>query len=162
MIAGDGSMAEHCRWLASKGSNPRIVFHQPWKLSETTKVLQAADLLILPTQGEQSMVSVPSKLISYMFSARPVLALAQQDSEIANTILDSDSGWVVQPGNQQELSRQILEISTFNKSELGRRGEAGGNFARRYYSKSANLPKVIDVLESAARKVRHDPIHATC
>ncbi len=159
LIAGDGPMLERCRALARAGANRRIVFHNPWLADETSKVLCAADLLILPTQGEQSLVSVPSKLISYMLAGRPVLSLAQSESELAKIIQGSNSGWVIPPGDPQNLSKQIAEIATLPQNELRQRGEAGRDFARQHYSKSANLPKVIEILERACRKGRHDPPH---
>src|SRR5574341_1176085 len=94
LIAGDGPMLENCCVLASAGTNRRIVFHHPWLADETSNVLSAADLLILPTQGKQSLVSLPSKLISYMLAGRPILALAQPESELAEIIQGSNSGWV--------------------------------------------------------------------
>jgi colanic acid biosynthesis glycosyl transferase WcaI len=162
LIAGDGPLLEHCRSMAQNRGDRHIVFHHPWRTDETSKVLRAADLLILPTQGEQSLVSVPSKLVSYMLAARPILTVAKSGSEIAQVVLRSGSGWVIPPGDPQELSRQIVRISTLAGDQLRQRGEAGKNFARRHYSMPVNLSKVIDILERAGRKVEHDPLDATC
>ena len=133
--------------LAQDLKNDHILFHRPWLANETSTILGAADLCILPTQGAQSLVSVPSKLLSYMLASRPVLALALSDSEIARITLGSGCGWLIPPGDSKKLTEHIAEISKLSKNELRQRGEAGREFARRHYSKSANLPKVIEILE---------------
>ena len=53
--------------------------------------------MILPTRGQQSLASVPSKLIAYMLAARPVIALALPHSDLAQVIEESHCGWVVPP-----------------------------------------------------------------
>ena len=113
LIAGDGSEFDHCQRLARDSKNNRILFHHPWLVNETSTILGAADLCILPTQGEQSLVSVPSKLLSYMLASRPVLALALLDSDIARIILGSGCGWVIPPGRFKETDgtyRRNLQI----------------------------------------------------
>jgi len=66
VIAGDGSELSRCRELASKLQIENIRFHSPWLRSESASVLGSADILILPTRGEQSFASMPSKLVSYI------------------------------------------------------------------------------------------------
>ena len=63
----------------------RVKFHNPWLAQDTVTVLKAADLLILPTCGEQAFVSVPSKLLSYMLSGRCILATAPFNSEVTKS-----------------------------------------------------------------------------
>jgi len=154
LVAGDGSEFDRCQRLAQDSKNNRIVFHRPWPADETSTVLGAADLCILPTRGEQSLVSVPSKLLSYMLASRPVLALALPDSGIARSVQAAACGWVMTPGDSKRLAEQIIEIARLPGNELRQRGEAGRRFVMRHYSKSANLPKVIDILEQAANKRR--------
>ena len=160
LIAGDGSNFDSCKKLAQDSKNNRILFHRPWPANETSTILGAANLCILPTQGEQSLVSVPSKLLSYLLASRPVLALALSDSEVARIILDSGCGWVITPSDSKKLTERILEISKLPRNELRQRGETGRNFVRQHYSKSANLPKVIEILEKVANKGRNDTTNA--
>jgi len=68
IIAGSGSQLDACRKIAKEIRNVEVIFHSPWEEEDTSKVLSAADLLILPTHGQQSLFSVPSKLIAYMLS----------------------------------------------------------------------------------------------
>ena len=65
LIAGAGSRLQACQELVeTKGLQDRVFFYTPWPKRDMAIVLGAADVLLLPSQGEQSLVSVPSKLIS--------------------------------------------------------------------------------------------------
>jgi putative colanic acid biosynthesis glycosyltransferase WcaI len=150
LVAGAGSEFGNCQKLARETRNSRILFRRPWARADTSTVLGAADLCLVSTQGRQSLVSVPSKLISYMLAGRPVAALALPDSEIAAILTESGCGWVTPPGDPQKLSKLITEIAGLPRSERTRRGKAGRDFALAHYSQDVNLRKIITVLENAA------------
>jgi glycosyltransferase involved in cell wall biosynthesis len=151
LVAGEGSMLTSCQELAAKSANKRIVFHHPWQANETSKVLCAADLLVLPTLGEQSLVSVPSKLILYMLAARPVLAYALPLSETAAIIANSGAGWITAPGDMPQFAQHVREIAGMPLAERLRCGQAGRNFAVQNYSKFVNTKQVVNVIEKAGR-----------
>lgn len=147
LIAGDGSMLRECQELVEERNLLQIKFHNPWLTGETFSVLQAADLLILPTQGEQAWVSVPSKLLTYLFSGRSVLAIAPFESEVGRIIKTSGAGWVIFPNDTNELASTIVQISELPPHERNKYGKSGQVFASKYFSKKANLPKVVNILE---------------
>ena len=111
LLAGGGNSLPNCFERIQKYQLTRVKVHSPWYASETYPLLSAADLCILPTQGEQSLVSVPSKLLSYMLAGRCVLALASSESEIARVITNSQSGWVVSAGDATSVADHINNIS---------------------------------------------------
>jgi glycosyltransferase involved in cell wall biosynthesis len=100
----------------------------------------------LPTQGEQSLVSVPSKLLTYMMAGRCVLALASPESEIARIVTDSQAGWAIAASDTETLGHCISEISRLPSDERDRRGQAGRSFVLKHFSASENLPKVVELL----------------
>jgi len=150
LIAGEGSNLAVCRELAQKTSNARILFHSPWRKDETAIVLGAADLLILPTRGLQSLASVPSKLISYMLAGRPVLALASAGSDLAATIERVGCGWVVEPDQPFLTAEQIRAVAMLEVAERHRRGKAGQSYAQQNLTGAACLPRILAILEEAA------------
>ena len=77
LVAGAGASLDACRRLAAEVAPSRMHFEERW--TGTMSVLHAADIAVLPTLAAQSMVSVPSKLISYLLAARPVAATALPD-----------------------------------------------------------------------------------
>lgn len=150
LIAGSGSQLAACQQLASTLPDECVLFHSPWAAEETSQVLRAADLLVLPTQGEQSLASVPSKLITYMLSARPVLALALADSDLARAVELSGCGWVVPPDQPEQLSSRIRKTLELPRAELVQCGVSGYQYARSNYVGEVCLPKVLHALEQAA------------
>jgi glycosyltransferase involved in cell wall biosynthesis len=152
LIAGEGASLVACQALAMQIAPLQVRFYTPWPAEKTSAVYAAADVLVLPTRGAQSLASVPSKLISYMLAARPVLAQALPDSDLAHTIREAGCGWVVEPDRPEILADTIRQIMALPRDELRRLGQAGRDYALRHLTRSACLPKVIEVLESVGKK----------
>jgi glycosyltransferase involved in cell wall biosynthesis len=150
LIAGEGSRLPACRELARRNGDRRILFYCPWPKEDTLAVLGAADVLILPTRGHQSLVSVPSKLISYMLSARPVIALAHPDSDLSEIIAASECGWVIEPGQPGRLAEAIRGVMALSPEERRRIGQCGRRYALANLTRQSNLPRLIEILERAA------------
>lgn len=152
VIAGSGSELSNCQKLASNIKNVCILFHTPWKPEETSKVLAAADVLILPTQGTQSLVSVPSKLLSYLLAAKPVLAMVLPESDTAQVIKSASCGWAISPDNVDQLAKKIKELSSIPSKVLEEMGLLGREYALKNFTTEALLPKVMDVIENVVRE----------
>jgi glycosyltransferase involved in cell wall biosynthesis len=135
--------------VAIRENCERTVFSGPFAAQETLPILSAADVLILPTQGDQSLVSMPSKLISYMLAARPVLAVARAESDLANIIRESGCGWVVEPGDSEQLAKRMRAAALMDRPELARMGLLGRKYALAHFSTEACLPEAIGVMEKA-------------
>ncbi len=150
LIAGSGVALEGCQRIADQGKSGRVKFSGPFLAHETLAILSAADVLILPTQGDQSLFSMPSKLISYMMSGKPVLAIARAESDLARVVNGAGCGWVIEPGNSQALSRQLVFIGGLGRSELTRMGTLGREYALTHFSTEACLPRLAAIVESVA------------
>jgi glycosyltransferase involved in cell wall biosynthesis len=149
LIAGEGSSLGACRKRARESGCRRILFLVPWPRERTGAVLSAADVLILPTRGDQSLASMPSKLVAYMLAGRPILALALAGSDLARTICRAGCGWVIPPDRPDLLASQIRETSRCSREELATLGLAGRSFAAQHLTRTVCLPNVIRILESA-------------
>lgn len=160
VIAGSGSSLSSCKKIASQQKNVRIIFYSNWKSEDTSRVLSAADILILTTQGNQSLVSVPSKLISYMLSERPIIASVLADSETADVINKSGCGWVIPPDSTKEISSKIIELSILPKESLEAKGKSGREYALANFTSDVSLPKIICTLESSGEKCTRRKLNA--
>jgi colanic acid biosynthesis glycosyl transferase WcaI len=149
LIAGEGAAIEQCRRLAAQVAPGRVHFESPW--TDTMGVLRTADAVALPTRAEQSAVSVPSKLISYLFSARAVLAVAMEDSDTAATILGSGAGVVVPPGDIATLASAIRSMMQLSSAERQSMGQSGQSWAMAHVTPEVCLPRLVRAIEEAAR-----------
>jgi glycosyltransferase involved in cell wall biosynthesis len=149
VIAGDGSRLGACRENIDGQKLDRVVIHSPWKKEETGLVLQMADVLLLPTKGRQSLSSIPSKLIAYCLSARPVIAAVLQESDTAMAIHGSGAGWVVDPDAADQIADAIAAASGQSEERLSQMGAAGREYALQHLTRESNLPRVIHIVEKA-------------
>jgi glycosyltransferase involved in cell wall biosynthesis len=156
VIAGGGSRLDVCREQITRQNLDRVVIHSPWKTEETGPVLQMADVLLLPTIGKQSLNSVPSKLITYLLSGRPVIAAVLPESDTAKAILGSGAGWVVDPDSADLMAEAIVVANEHTAESLRQMGFAGREYAIQNYTQESNLPKVIQILENAAKWQKMD------
>jgi colanic acid biosynthesis glycosyl transferase WcaI len=148
LIAGGGSELLACRELASSMNSTKISFYNPWPEEKTMALYQAADVLVLPTHGEQSIASIPSKLIRYMLSGRPIIAAGLQGTELCNLVEESGCGWVIPPDDPKAIAYMIDNARSIGQLERGRLGMAGREYALKNLTADVILPKLIKILES--------------
>lgn len=151
LIAGDGNCRASCESLARQLGLHNVIFHHPWLSIETSEVLASADVLLLPTQGDQSLVSVPSKMLTYLLAARPILAIARPESETAHIIANARAGWVVAPDDLAALGQKLKEIRLLSATSLMEMGLLGRAYAMQHFTSEVSLPKVIKILEHVAQ-----------
>lgn len=150
LIAGSGGALAACQDRARALDIDAVTFGGKFAVAETSVILRAANVLLLPTLNDQSLVSMPSKLVSYMLSARPILAVARANSDLAQVIQEAGCGWVVDTNAPEALARQIRAIVSMERSLLVQMGALGREYALREFTSEACLPKLVDVLEGAA------------
>jgi colanic acid biosynthesis glycosyl transferase WcaI len=148
VVAGAGSQLAKCQQLAATLPGNPVHFHTPWMASETTEVLRAADLLVLPTQREQSLASVPSKLLSYMLAGRPILAAATPDSDLAELIIHAECGWVIEPDRPDLWANQLKQIMALDPVVRHRCGENGRTYVLQHFTRAVCLGRMLTILES--------------
>jgi glycosyltransferase involved in cell wall biosynthesis len=151
VIAGEGAKLDTCRDKAGLQELDRVVIHTPWRAEETGPVMQMADVLLLPTRGRQSLSSIPSKLITYLLSGRPVIAAVLPESDTATAIHESGAGWVVNPDSAELMAEAILEASGQSTESLRRMGLAGREYALENHTREANLFRVVEIVEQAGK-----------
>jgi glycosyltransferase involved in cell wall biosynthesis len=111
-----------------------------------------ADILLLPIKKGAASTSIPSKLPAYMFSAKPIIATVDHDSDTAKAIREAGCGWVIEPENPAALAALMQEITTMPKEKLHSMGMNGREYALKHFSKQANLAKLMAVIEQTAKK----------
>lgn len=103
-----------------------------------------ADVMLLPVKKSFARSSIPSKLPAYMFSAKPVLASVDSDSDSARCIMEAGAGWVCEPEDVETLANAMRRCATIDADELKKKGEAGYNYAIEEFSRTKNLQKLYD------------------
>lgn len=154
IVGGAGSQLTACQILASEYAPEQVFFFSPWPKEQTMPLYQAANVLVLTTRGEQSIASIPSKLIGYMLSARPIIAAGLPGSELARIVKESNCGWIIPPDDPNALAQTIAQVMGTSREELCSRGLAGREYALKHLTAAVNLPKMVRILENISSRNR--------
>jgi glycosyltransferase involved in cell wall biosynthesis len=111
-------------------------------------LLDATDIGLVTLKPDVRSPVVPSKILSLMAAARPVVAVLAKDSDAARLIEDADCGLVVEPGDAPSLALAVARLSA-DPAERRRLGLNG----RRYAEENLALDVVIHQWDSLLDRV---------
>ncbi len=77
--------------------------------SDLDAALNACDVAIVSFVPGMTGVSVPSRMYNFMAAGKPIIAIADPDSELAMVVDENEIGWVVSPGQPDAVVAAILE-----------------------------------------------------
>lgn len=143
VIAGSGSAKQYLMEKAKEYNDCNIEF---WDVpaGEVPATQDKADVMVLPVKKGFAMPSIPSKLPAYMFSAKPVLASVDTESDTALCINESGAGWVAEPENVESIAGSLRLAYFTAGQELKSMGQKGFDYAIENFSKQKNLKKLTD------------------
>ena len=112
VLSGEGVYRLQLEALARNLTNVQFLPLQP--LNNLNKLLNMADIHVLAQKKVAADLVMPSKLSGMLASGKPVIALANLDTEIAAIV--SQTGLVVPPENPDALAKAIIDL--YNDSSL--------------------------------------------
>tara|TARA_B110000259_G_C13972905_1_gene385481 strand:- start:92 stop:1336 length:1245 start_codon:yes stop_codon:yes gene_type:complete len=141
IIAGSGTSKNDCVELVHKQKIKNIHFvNVAQGLKSVVELQSIADVLILPIKPGSSASSIPSKLIAYMFSSKPIISSADKNSFTADVIINSNSGWLLYDfGNWINVMEMVSKLPS---NEILEMGKNGFKFSINNFSKSEGLKKI--------------------
>jgi glycosyltransferase involved in cell wall biosynthesis len=137
-------------WLAEHGQDEpalRLLPFQPH--DRLPEVLASADVLVALLEPEAGAFSVPSKILTYLCAARPLLVSVPTDNLAARVVDRSGAGIVVSPGDVAAFLGAADRLSADEelRAELGLRGRA---YAQSTFDVAALARRFEEVLERAS------------
>jgi len=152
VIAGDGSAKMKCVELTKLIGASDVRFISPVNVENTPVIQRMADVCLLPLRKEAGMSSIPSKLPAYMFSAKPILATVDAESDTARFILEAQCGWVGEPENVDWLAKKMTEIAAMPADVLSEMGAKGREYGLKHFSKGEGVRKLGEVVMGMGRR----------
>ena len=153
VIAGSGSYKEVCISLVEKLNLNNVLFTSvPPGLKAVVELQSIADVLLLPINPSAAGSSVPSKLIAYMFSAKPIISSVEKDSDTGKVILESKCGWLI--NNRQPWHIVLDKVASLSLEERREIGKNGFEYAMGRFSKSVGLKKVKELIERIGKPLQ--------
>jgi colanic acid biosynthesis glycosyl transferase WcaI len=148
IFAGDGSLVSELRCLLSEQKmSDRVFFITPWPSEMTSSVLSSADILLLPTAKGQEFSSVPSKLITYMLASKPIMLIADCESEIAKELKKAECGLVISTRSSEMVANGFSEFLQKSDKMKEKMGLCGRQYAKNNYSYELSVNKIYSLLK---------------
>lgn len=102
-----------------------------------TEHLRSADLHFVSLEPSWTGTMLPSKLQGIFESARPVVFLGNEESSLAQWIIESGGGWVVRPDDVDGLQAAIMHA--MSEGEGDKRGADAHAFAQEHFDRQKNV-----------------------
>ena len=155
VIAGDGSAREACRERVRKTGTVRVHFISDPEVDNVPLIQCLGHVCLLPLCKRAGVSSIPSKLITYMLSAKPILAAVDPDCDTAGCIREARCGWIGDAENVEWLSAKMAEIASLPITLLDEIGQRGRSYGLKYFSKAEGVKQLANVILEASTSERN-------
>ncbi len=135
LICGEGSEKPKLIELAKNLGSVKFLPLQP--NADFNKLMNLADIHILPQKSDVADLVLPSKLSGILASGKPVIATASPDTQIFNTL--RNIGITVKPESSSQMAKAILFLA--HRPEL--RKDLGAK-ALRYTCENLNKEQILN------------------
>jgi glycosyltransferase involved in cell wall biosynthesis len=150
VVAGDGSAKADCVELARRLQVKGVQFVSDPEAANVPLLQSLGHVCLLPLRKGAGMSSIPSKLIAYLLSAKPVLASLDAGSDTARCIQEAECGWVGEPEQMDWLAHKLTEVATLPATELAAMGQRGRAYGLKHFSKAKGVQRLADIILAAA------------
>lgn len=147
LMIGEGARRD---WLAAQIAEKRLsnVVMLPFQdRSVLCESLNAADVSIISFLPGMSGISVPSRMYNVFATGKPVVAVTEDDSELATVIKEERIGWVVPP-KRPDLLAEVIRRSSKDPMALSEMGRRARQAAESRYSLEKIVSKYCALVES--------------
>jgi len=107
LLSGWGVGFEQLKAMQAEAALPNVTLVGRVEDDQLEAFLSAADAWIIPYRRNVAGVSVPSRFYNLLAIGRPVILVSEANAEAALTVTEHDVGWVIEPGNAQQLAATI-------------------------------------------------------
>jgi glycosyltransferase involved in cell wall biosynthesis len=123
--------------------------------TEFANVLATADVLLATIELDAGVFAVPSKVLTYLCSGRPILLAAPKNNLAARIVTSANAGIVVDPSDEKGFITAANQLY----ADPGLCAELGAN-GRRYAEETFDIAKIADrfeiVLTHTRRQISRD------
>ena len=150
VIAGDGSAKAACVELARRLQARDVQFISDPDAENVPLLQSLANVCLLPLRRGAGMSSIPSKLMAYLLSGKPVLSTLDSGSDTARCIREAQCGWVGEPEDKAWLAAKMREVAGLSPAVLGAIGQRGRGYGLKHFSKVEGVQRLATLVVAAA------------
>lgn len=112
LLIGSGAKKRWVEQTAASLRLPNLTLLGNRPRSDQINFLNACDIALISFIPGMAGVSVPSRMYNIMAAGKPIIAMADKHSELAQVVTEEDIGWVIEPGDEAALERTIIEAAS--------------------------------------------------
>lgn len=157
VIAGDGSAKAKCLDLVKNLGVQEVRFISDPDAGNVPLLQSLGHVCLLPMRKGAGASSIPSKLMAYLLSAKPVLATMDAEGDTARFITEAQCGWVGEPENAGWLAAKMKEVAALPPAVLESLGKKGRDYGLQHFSKSQGVRRLADLVLAEARGRENRP-----
>ena len=154
LMLGDGILQSTLQRQIEDYKLPNFTFlpYQPYSLMP--QVYAASDLCLVPLAPQAGSFAVPSKVYRIMACARPIMAIADVNTELGRLVLETKCGAVIAPSQSVALANAIREACRDSEKWI-QNGKNGYAHVIENYSRNSVTKRYNDLIEAVlnAKKV---------
>ncbi len=146
LIVGEGAEKDRLMRMKAEYSLNNIVFEPFVSLEEYPKLVKDVDAGIVCLSSLNKTPVVPGKVLGYMASSVPVVALLNKESDGHMIIEKAECGYsIASDASNEEISNLILQIYN-EKDKLKQYGENGHRYVLKHFTKSSCIDNLIKLI----------------
>jgi len=150
LLVGDGPLRSRFEGqVRNAGLEKAVTFAGRIAHEEVPKYLAAMDVTVAPYPAVDEFYYSPLKLFEYMAAGRAVVA--SRVGQVAEILVDGETGLLFEPGNGADLLRCLRQVRTDPtlRHKLGRRASA----ACSEHTWNRNAARVVDWVEPLLKRI---------
>jgi glycosyltransferase involved in cell wall biosynthesis len=157
LFVGDGVFRPAIERFIRENPGKTVVHLGHFPLSSQQLFLNACDVAFVTLDDAMYGLGVPSKAYFSMAAGKPLLLVADSESEIGRVIRESEIGWIVPPNRPDVLAERIDEIC--RTGDLDKIGHRAREVVEQHFSEQVILARYSDYFQelsgqSVAQKSR--------
>ncbi len=149
VICGDGAQREVLAEQARQLGLPNVKMLPLQKGRDYTALLEDADLCFITQQSGSGNSFFPSKLLGLLAQSKPVITVADPESELAEATVVGGFGFNIPPGRPEEVAKALDELAG-DAARLQAFGAAGRVYVQQF-EKTHVFESFLRELETMAR-----------
>jgi glycosyltransferase involved in cell wall biosynthesis len=147
LLIGWGARKKWAIQQKEKRSLQNLTILNPLPQDEFCDALNACDLAIISFSAGMAGISVPSRMYNVMAAGKPLLAVCDDESELAAVVKEERIGWVVPPDRPDLIASTLLEAKS-DRGRLKSMGQRARQAAETKYTKGHVLKVYQELIDS--------------
>ncbi|WP_242524103.1 glycosyltransferase [Methylacidiphilum caldifontis] len=151
LLVGDGADRPRLEEKAQSLSLPCLKFIPLLSKEEYIGLLSAIDICLVTQKKEVGDIVFPSKVMTYLSAAKPVICAVNNNSEVAKVIMEANAGIVV-PAEDSKAMAEAVETLSKDEQLRQRLGQEGRAYALGRWQKQKVLEEMEKTIADLLKK----------